>query len=94
MNRIERFRGCLLGGAAGDALGSPVKALEWPNIEIKFGSQGIIDFAPAYGITGAISDATEMMLFTAEGLLRAYVLGSRAGRWAFAGGAVWCCGYS
>lgn len=76
MNRIERFRGCLLGGAAGDALGSPVNALEWPKIEIKFGSQGIIDFAPAYGITGAISDATQMMLFTAEGLLRAYVLGS------------------
>lgn len=53
------------GGTAGDALGSPVKALEWPDIEIKFGSQGIIDFASAYGITGAISDATEMMLFTA-----------------------------
>ncbi len=38
--------------------------------------QGIIDFAPAFGVTGAISDATQMMLFTAEGLLRAYVLGS------------------
>ena len=45
-------------------------------IEARFGPQGIIDFAPAYGITGAISDDTQMMLFTAEGLLRAFVLGS------------------
>ena len=76
MNRIERISGCLLGGAAGDALGSPVELLEWPVIEARFGPQGIIDFAPAYGSAGAISDSTQMMLFTAEGLLRAYVLGS------------------
>ncbi|MBN6790562.1 ADP-ribosylglycohydrolase family protein [Pseudomonas fulva] len=76
MNRIERISGCLLGGAVGDALGSPVELLEWPVIEARFGSQGASDFAPAFGITGAISGATQMMLFTAEGLLRAYVLGS------------------
>ncbi|WP_144174996.1 ADP-ribosylglycohydrolase family protein [Pseudomonas sp. Kh13] len=76
MNRLERIKGCLLGGAVGDALGAPVEFLEWPVIEARFGPQGIADFAPAYGITGAISDDTQMMLFTAEGLLRAYVLGS------------------
>ena len=76
MNRIERIRGCLLGGAAGDALGCAVDFLEWPVIEARFGAHGIIDFAPAYGMTGAASDSTQMMLFTAEGLLRAYVLGS------------------
>lgn len=76
MNRVERIKGCLLGGAVGDALGSPVKFLEWPAIDARFGPQGIVDFAPAYGICGAISDDTQMMLFTAEGLLRAYVLGS------------------
>ncbi|MCE5994105.1 ADP-ribosylglycohydrolase family protein [Pseudomonas sp. KCA11] len=76
MNRLERIKGCLLGGAVGDALGAPVEFLEWPVIKARFGPQGIIDLAPAYGITGAISDDTQMMLFTAEGLLRAYVLGS------------------
>lgn len=76
MNRLERIKGCLLGGAVGDALGAPLEFLEWPAIEAKFGPQGIIDFAPAYGNTGAISDETQMMLFTAEGLLRAVVLGS------------------
>ncbi|AFY17861.1 ADP-Ribosylglycohydrolase [Pseudomonas sp. UW4] len=76
MNRLELIKGCLLGGAVGDALGAPVEFLEWPLIEARFGPQGMIDFAPAYGITGAIGDSTQMMLFTAEGLLRAYVLGS------------------
>ena len=53
MNRLERIKGCLLGGAVGDALGAPVEFLEWTAIEAKFGPQGIVDFAPAYGITGA-----------------------------------------
>ncbi|OZY59794.1 crystallin J1 [Pseudomonas lundensis] len=79
MNRLERIKGCLLGGAVGDALGAPVEFLEWSAIEAKFGPQGIVDFAPAFGTTGAITDDTQMMLFTAEGLLRAYVRGSSRG---------------
>ncbi len=79
MNRLERIKGCLLGGAVGDALGAPVEFLDWSTIEAKFGAQGIVDFAPAFGITGAITDDTQMMLFTAEGLLRAYVRGSSRG---------------
>ena len=79
MKRLERIKGCLLGGAVGDALGAPVEFLEWSAIEAKFGPQGIVDFAPAFGTTGAITDDTQMMLFTAEGLLRAYVCGSSRG---------------
>ena len=79
MNRLERIKGCLLGGAVGDALGAPIEFLDWNTIQAKFGLQGIVDFAPAYGITGAITDDTQMMLFTAEGLLRAYVRGSSRG---------------
>jgi ADP-ribosylglycohydrolase len=79
MNRLERIKGCLLGGAVGDALGAPVEFLEWPVIEAKYGRHGIVDFAPAYGVTGAITDDTQMMLFTAEGLLRAFVRGSAGG---------------
>ncbi|HDS1766722.1 ADP-ribosylglycohydrolase family protein [Pseudomonas putida] len=76
MNRLERIRGCLLGGAVGDALGAPVATLGWPAIEARFGPKGITDFIPAHDITGAISSATQMTLFTVEGLLRAYVIGS------------------
>lgn len=76
MDRLDRIKGCLLGGAIGDALGAPVKFLEWPAIEAKFGPSGIVDFALAYGLTGAITDNTQVMLFAAKGLLRAFVRGS------------------
>ncbi|QHF04322.1 ADP-ribosylglycohydrolase family protein [Pseudomonas asturiensis] len=79
MNRLERIKGCLLGGAVGDALGAPVEFLECDAIRATFGAQGIVDFAPAYGRLGAVTDDTQMMLFTAEGLLRAYVRGSSRG---------------
>lgn len=79
MNRLERIRGCLLGGAVGDALGAPVEFLGWQAIEKKFGASGIVDLYPAYGVTGAITDDTQMMLFTAEGLLRGWVRGCSRG---------------
>lgn len=44
-----RFRGCLLGGAVGDALGSPVEFMSVSEIRETFGRQGIRDFIPAYG---------------------------------------------
>lgn len=63
--------GCLLGGAVGDALGAPVEFLSLQKIREGFGPEGIRDFAPAYGRVGAITDDTQMTLFTAEGCLRA-----------------------
>lgn len=71
--------GCLLGGAAGDALGAPVEFLRWERIRREFGESGIRSFVPAYGQLGAITDDTQMMLFTAEGLLRAHVRGASRG---------------
>ena len=68
--RASRFRGCLLGGAVGDALGAPVEFLDLKAIRSRFGEAGIRDFAPAFGRLGAITDDTQMSLFTAEGLLR------------------------
>ena len=71
--RRDRFRGCLLAGAAGDALGAAVEFDSRRKILQRFGAGGIRDFGPAYGRFGAITDDTQMTLFTAEGLLRAYV---------------------
>jgi ADP-ribosylglycohydrolase len=68
---LDRFRGCLLGGAAGDALGAPVEFMSAEEIRQRFGNTGIRDFVPAYGKVGAITDDTQMTLFTAEGLIRA-----------------------
>src|SRR5579883_2867234 len=65
----SRYRGCLIGGAVGDALGAPVEFSSLSEITCRFGPGGIRDFAPAYGRLGAITDDTQMTLFTAEGLI-------------------------
>lgn len=75
----SRVRGCLLGGAVGDALGAPVEFLSLAEIRQRFGPAGIRDYALAYGRIGAITDDTQMTLFTAEGLLRAWVRGTLKG---------------
>ena len=67
----SRFQGCLLGGAVGDALGAPVEFMDIASIRARFGAGGIRDYAPYAGKVGAITDDTQMTLFTAEGLLRA-----------------------
>ncbi len=74
-----RFRGCLLGGAVGDALGAPVEFMSVSEIREAFGRQGIRDFIPAYGRLGAITDDTQMTLFTAEGLIRGWLRGATHG---------------
>jgi ADP-ribosylglycohydrolase len=71
----ERFRGCLLGGAVGDALGAPVEFMSHAEILRKYGAQGITGYVPAYGGIGRVTDDTQLTLFTAEGLLRAWVRG-------------------
>jgi ADP-ribosylglycohydrolase len=72
----RRWRGCLLGGAVGDALGAPVEFMALEEIRRQFGEAGITEFTTAFGRKGAITDDTQMALFTAEGLLRATVRGA------------------
>ena len=72
-DRASRFRGSLLGGAVGDALGAPVEFMSLREIQSQFGPDGIRDFHPDFGRYGSITDDTQMTLFTAEGLLRAHV---------------------
>ncbi len=73
MTRRERVRGCLLGGAVGDALGAPVEFLSRGAILARYGPGGIREMDEAYGVVGALTDDTQMTLFTAEGLMRAMV---------------------
>jgi ADP-ribosylglycohydrolase len=69
----DRILGCLLGGAVGDALGAGIEFMSLDEIRARFGDAGVADYAPCYGRVGAITDDTQMALFTAEGLLRADV---------------------
>src|SRR5215475_7054799 len=68
---LERFTGCLLGNAMNNALNAPVEFHSIHLIRDKYGSAGITDYAAAYGRRGAVTDDTQMTLFTAAGLLRA-----------------------
>lgn len=80
-----RFAGCLLGGAVGDALGAPVEFMKRTEILRRFGPKGITKYAPAYGGQGTITDDTQMTLFTAEGLIRAWVRGCMKGITTYSG---------
>ncbi|MFZ4478887.1 MAG: ADP-ribosylglycohydrolase family protein [Rhodoferax sp.] len=73
------YRGCLLGGAVGDALGAPVEFMSRDQIIQKFGPGGIQEYVPAFGKLGAITDDTQMTLFTAEGAMRSWVRGNVRG---------------
>jgi len=54
----DRFLGCLLGGAVGDALGAAVEFSSRAAILETFGPDGITDYAPIYGGLGRITDDT------------------------------------
>jgi hypothetical protein len=67
-SRQDRGVGCLLAGAVGDALGGAVEFLSLAEIHRRHGPAGITDFDVAYGRRGAITDDTQMTLFTAKAL--------------------------
>ncbi|MEU6079157.1 ADP-ribosylglycohydrolase family protein [Streptomyces sp. NPDC047108] len=69
----SRVRGCLLGGAIGDALGAGIEFDSLEDIRTKYGQDGVTDYVPAYGRRGAVTDDTQMTLFTVDGLIRAQV---------------------
>ena len=70
---LAKIRGCLIGGAVGDALGAPIEFSSLEEIRERFGPEGLADYSPAYGAIGSITDDTQMTLFTAEGITRAYM---------------------
>jgi len=69
LSRRERMAGCMLGGAVGDAMGAPVEFMGLDEIRGRFGLSGVTRYETAYGRKGAITDDTQMSLFTAEGLI-------------------------
>ena len=70
MRTLDKYRGCLLGGGAGDALGYVVEFQSRRSIIDRYGPRGITDYE-LHGGVAEISDDTQMTLFTAAGLLRA-----------------------
>ncbi|MCM1495036.1 MAG: ADP-ribosylglycohydrolase family protein [Bacteroides sp.] len=75
MKNLDKFKGCMIGGAAGDALGYSIEFLDEESIFRKYGKSGIRNFDLVEG-KALVSDDTQMSLFTANGLL----LGTTRGR--------------
>lgn len=72
-----RVRGCLLGGAIGDALGAPVEFWSRDKINRHTNGCGVREYLPvsfghASGV-GLVTDDTQMTLFIAEGIIRGRV---------------------
>ncbi len=68
MRDLNKFKGCLIGGAIGDALGYAVEFLPASSIFKKYGENGITEYELRHSVA-EISDDTQMTLFTATGLL-------------------------
>lgn len=73
---MDRFEGCIIGGAVGDALGWPVEFMSLEQIRAKYGDEGITGLDTGIGTKAEITDDTQMSIFTADGLLR-YIAGSK-----------------
>lgn len=69
MRDPDKFRGCMIGGAAGDALGYAIEFIHEKQIFSRYGRDGITQYALRGGVA-QFSDDTQMTLFTAVGLLR------------------------
>lgn len=75
MKDLDKYRGCLIGGAAGDALGFAVEFLRDDMILARYGYSGITEYTLNHGVA-EISDDTQMTLFTATGLLTGTAMGA------------------
>jgi ADP-ribosylglycohydrolase len=69
---LDKYTGCLIGGAIGDALGAPIEFMDLKTIQSTYGKNGVQDYVEFLNGFGEFTDDTQMTLFTSEGLLRAY----------------------
>ena len=78
---INNYIGCIIGGAVGDALGAPTEFMSLNSIYKNYGLSGVNDYVEFKDGFGEITDDTQMLLFTAEGLLRAWHRATTRGIW-------------
>ena len=75
--KLERFEGCLLGGAIGDALGANVEFLSLNKIKQKYGDYGVT-FTKIINPQNILefTDDTQMTLYTIDGLIKSAIKNS------------------
>lgn len=68
-----KYKGCLFGFAAGDALGAPVEFLSSEEIHNHYGETGITNFVGWGGFpAGTYTAETQLAVATAQGCIKAY----------------------
>jgi ADP-ribosyl-[dinitrogen reductase] hydrolase len=73
----DRYRGCLVGAAVGDALGAPVEFMTYREIVGRFGPQGVTAMESSHHVPagaflpGSVTDDTQLTLATARACLAA-----------------------
>jgi ADP-ribosylglycohydrolase len=72
MNRNSRVKGCMIGGAIGDAFGKPVELMSYHSILKKYGPNGIEHLELNKDGLAEITDDTQMTLFTVEALIKSH----------------------
>ena len=80
VRKQDQIHGCLLGAAAGDALGFCVEELTLDDIREKYGPNGIQGYDTINGFA-TISSHTQLCMFTANGLLFGATRGRNPGRY-------------
>lgn len=75
----DRIRGCLIGGAVGDALGWPVEFKGERQIFNKYWPDGVKEYDLSRAGVAEITDDTQMTLFTANGILYGETRGNLRG---------------
>ena len=76
---LDRIRGSLMAGAAGDALGYSVEFMSRNSILARYGNRGITEFDLDAEGKAPVSDDTQMTLFTACGMLMGITRGYMRG---------------
>lgn len=73
-SKLERFRGCILGGAIGDAFGAEFEFFSLSKIKSIFGEKGA-KFKELIGdkIISDFTDDTQMTCYTADGLIKSAI---------------------
>ena len=73
----DKIKGCIIGGAIGDALGYPIEFVySFNGIQKKYGEKGIENYDLEYAWLGdkinkaQVSDDTQMTLYTLEALMQ------------------------
>lgn len=77
---VDKYQGCLLGIAIGDALGAPVEFMRINEIIKRYGKDGVTDFYTWGGLEpGSYTDDTQMSIATANGCIQAHRQGITEG---------------